>query len=291
MAAKKKAGTEKPARTGKEPANTEKSVQSRLLEEAAKSEAPTADSGAAEKLIWFIQQNRRVIIGGFFVLVVVLIGAMVVLAVREEARVRDFVAIDALEQRQEPIKRSLANELQTAAENVDLTGDDALTLDALTERTAEVPARENQAEIDLLLADLGSFAAKKTGFAAQRAFAMQASIYHDLKSWTEAQAAWTAAFDAAPKTYFAPILLFNAAAAAEENGAAAGAVELFKRVAKEFNRSAQTAAHALFSAGRILDTSGDTAGAVALYRELLSQWPQDALWANLAQSRIISLGE
>jgi tetratricopeptide (TPR) repeat protein len=243
---------------------------------------------ASEKIIEVIQKNRKAIIGGFFVLVVGLAAAIVGLALREKAAVNAFTAIDDFERRYEPLAKSFAAALREDEALANMSEEDARAIAELKQQF-DISPELNQDEVDGLLSDLGDFAAKKSGFAAQRAFAMQASIYRDQKKWAEAQSAFLSAESRAPQTYFAPVLLYNAAAAAEELGDLEAAIALYTRVAQEHESAAFIAPEAQFSVGRLNEARGDTQAALAAYRELVNTFSQDTLWLNLAQSRILFL--
>jgi tetratricopeptide (TPR) repeat protein len=88
------------------------------------------------------------------------------------------------------------------------------------------------------------------------------------------------------KTYLEPVAFYNGAVAAEEQGNTAQAIELYTKAASAADFPA--ASRAQFAIGRLQEANGKDA-ALEAYKSLLSKWPNDQVWANLAQSRIIAL--
>ncbi|MCL2374507.1 MAG: tetratricopeptide repeat protein [Treponema sp.] len=218
---------------------------------------------AAEKLIEFIQRNRRILFAAFVLITVGLLGSLIGFAVRERLTSAAFSAIDGFEQRLIELAPYVGSE--------------------------EVEALLRQGEITALLEELAVFAARNSGFAAASAHGLRADIFDRQERWDLSERAWLSAADAAPLSYFAPIALFNAAAAAEEHGDLGSALDLHSRIIREHERAFFVAVRAYFAVGRLEEARGNTEAALAAYRGLLSRWPQDPLYANLAQSRIILL--
>lgn len=148
----------------------------------------------------------------------------------------------------------------------------------------------NTPEVDTLLAELKTFAGKTSGFAGSKAWTVIGQIYSARKDWVNAQEAWLSAAKKGKKTYLAPVALFNAAAAAEEQGNLEQAIELLQQcVAHKFEFPA--APRAQFSIGRLNETLGHKTAAAEAYRVILIKWPQMPLWQNLAKSRIAVIEE
>jgi tetratricopeptide (TPR) repeat protein len=120
------------------------------------------------------------------------------------------------------------------------------------------------------------------------AYSISAGIAGDRKNWAEAETAWVNAAVAAGKSYFTPIALCNAAASAENQNNNDRAIELYNQ-ALEPGDSFPEAPRAQFAVGRIMEIQGNRDGALEAYRTLTGKWPDDSLWANLAQSRILAL--
>ena len=222
------------------------------------------ESTTAEKLIDFIQKNRRLLFAGFFVIIVALVGSLIGLTVRERTTTSAFIMIDSFEQRHADLSFYIGNEA--------------------------IEALLRQGEITALLEELALFAARNSGFPAARAHSIRAAIFEAQGRWPEAERAWTAAGVSARRTYFAPISFFNAAVAAEEHGDLAAALDLYSS-ALAYEDAVFTAIRAQFSIGRLHEAKNDTEAALAAYRSLLSRWPMDPLFSNLAQSRILLLSD
>jgi tetratricopeptide (TPR) repeat protein len=205
----------------------------------------------------FVQKNRKAIfifLGALVLLLVVFIAAVSIMGlIRNKAisRVEDFT-------RRYEVLRFDINE----------------------------PSKE--ADVDALLQDLTGFAEKNSGYAAGRAWFIIGGIRADKKQWQEAESAYTGAAKAAAKTYLAPAAYFNAAAAAEEQGNLTGAVGFYTQCV---SRSAlfPAAARAQFAIGRLQEAQNDKAAALEAYRGVITGWPADTVWTNLAHSRIILL--
>jgi tetratricopeptide (TPR) repeat protein len=146
----------------------------------------------------------------------------------------------------------------------------------------------NAESVAALLEELSAFAPKNSGYPGSRAYALIAGIHGDKKEWPQAEQAWRDAAKKAGKTYLAPVALFNAAAAAEEQGKTAEAIALYTEclgMAELFPSSPR----AQFAVGRLEEKQGNRENALEAYRTLRTNWPNDVLWRNLAQSRIISI--
>jgi tetratricopeptide (TPR) repeat protein len=143
-------------------------------------------------------------------------------------------------------------------------------------------------EADALLEELNAFAPGSFGYAAAKAYSLAAGLYAERKDWAKAEEAWLASSQKAPKTFFAPFSLYNAAVAAEEQGNLDNAVDYHLKCI-EYGGLNPAAARSQFSIGRIRESQNNREAALEAYRKVIESWPDDATWANLAQSRIIGL--
>ena len=141
-------------------------------------------------------------------------------------------------------------------------------------------------DVEELLADLETFAKKKSGYAGGRAWSIIGNIYGKQEDWAGAEAAWTAAAGAAGKTYLAPFAWFNAGTAAEEQGKTEQAIEYYT---KSLSPDFPAAPRAQFSIGRLRENQDNNAAAIEAYRAVISGWSRDLVWPSLARSRIIAL--
>jgi tetratricopeptide (TPR) repeat protein len=209
-----------------------------------------------QKLSDFIQRNRSLFLIGFIVFVAVLAGFIATISIRSALNTKALTQVEDLNQRYETLRFDL-NDSSKAA------------------------------DVQSLLDDLGAFASKHSGYAGTRSYALMASIYSDQKKWAEAFGAWNSAALAATKTYLEPVALYNAAVAAEEQGNIPDALELFAKTAA--NADFPAASRAQFAIGRLQEAQRNKDAALEAYRTLLDKWPNDQVWATLAQSRIVSL--
>jgi len=143
-------------------------------------------------------------------------------------------------------------------------------------------------EVTVLLEDFKKFASKNKGFPGSKAWSYIALIYSGRKEWANAQEAWLNSARIGDKTYLGPVALFNAAAAAEEQGKDAEAIELLQKcIAHKFEFP--SAPRAQFSIGRLYEQQGDFTSALDAYRAVLINWPQMPVWQHLARSRITAI--
>jgi tetratricopeptide (TPR) repeat protein len=205
----------------------------------------------------FIQDKRRTIlicIGVAAVALVAFIGAIVV---RDKMREGAISQVEEFTRRYEELRFNITDEANAEA-------------------------------VAALLEELSGFAPKTSGYPGSRAYTIIAGIHGDKKEWAEAEQAWRDAAKKAGKTYLAPVALFNAASAAEQQGKTAEAIALYTEcltMAELF----PSAPRAQFAIGRLEEKLGNNENALEAYRTLRITWPNDTLWKNLAQSRIISI--
>lgn len=211
----------------------------------------------AEGIVNFVQRNRKSLVIVCSAIVASLVVFSLVVALAESSRLKAIVEVDALSRRYDEIR---------------FLGDE-------TAREASVTA---------LIGELSVFAAKHGSFAGAKAYAVLAGIQADRKEWTEAEASWTAAAAKSPKSFMAPVSLYNAATAAEERGDLGRAIELYTRSAEEYAAVFPLAARAYFAVGRLYEERRDQAAAIAAYKKIVDTWPNDN-WTKPANSRILAL--
>ncbi|GHV66615.1 hypothetical protein AGMMS49928_01730 [Spirochaetia bacterium] len=216
-----------------------------------------ANDNFSEALNNFIQRNRRTIVLTAALILVILGGAIAGLAIADGLRTRALAQAEDLNRRYETLSQ-------------------------------DIKTPEKQSDVETLLKDLTDFGDKHSGYAGARAYSIAAEIHAEKENWSAAEASWRAAARAAGKIYLAPVSLFNAAAAAEEQGNTADAIELYTQCLT-YSDIFPAAPRAQFAIGRLREEAGDKAAAVEAYNEVLNRWPDYTVWTNLAQSRIIAL--
>ena len=149
---------------------------------------------------------------------------------------------------------------------------------------------EDYSAVDVanLLDDLEKFAKKNSGYSGSRAWTLIAKIHSDRKEWPEAETSWIAAAEAAGKTYLAPVAWFNAAAAAEEQDKVEEAITYYSSSISSPS-GFPSASRAQFAIGRLRESLNQNDEAITAYRAVITGWPHDTIWSNLAHSRIIAL--
>ena len=233
---------------------------------AVDTEKKVNDSDYTEKLNDFIQKNRRIILAGFAAVIVILAIFIVTITVKDRIQAKALTALDDFSRRYDKLK----------ADSQGITAENNSKLD------------ETAGLLEDLLEELNTFAAKSSGFAAARAYSLAASIQWDLKNLPEAEAAWLESARIAAKNYLGPVSLYNAAVAAEEQGNIEAAISHYSR-ALEYGNAFPSAARAQFSIGRLEESRNKKEAALEAYRKLIGTWPNDPVWSNLAQNRILAL--
>ena len=94
--------------------------------------------------------------------------------------------------------------------------------------------------------------------------------------------------DRRPKSYLAPVSLFNAGSALEEAGDVEAAKAAWTRLVDQYAEISPDAPEALFNLGRLAESEGDMEAAFKRYREIGSRFPRSR-WKDLAKSRILKL--
>jgi len=215
------------------------------------------NDNVGEKINEFVKTHRKAIFISIGILLLLFIGLIAFLSISDALNKKATAAVDELYGRYDEL--SLNNDEDFYAE-----------------------------DLENLLTDLKTFAEKNKGIAGSKAWSMVGQIYSGRKDWSLAQDAWLSAAKIGNNTYLAPIALFNAAAASEEQGNLEQAIDLLKQcVAHKFEFPA--APRAQFSIGRLYETIGDSTAAVEAYREVLIKWPEMPIWQNLARSRLALL--
>jgi tetratricopeptide (TPR) repeat protein len=143
-------------------------------------------------------------------------------------------------------------------------------------------------DVNAFLDEVRTFAEKSRGFAGSRAWSIVATIHSIREEWPLAEEAWRNCARVGSRTYLAPIALFNAAVAAEEQGKIEQAIELLQQsISHSFEFPA--APRAQFSIGRLYEQLGDFPAAIEAYRAVSINWPNMTALQNLARSRIIAI--
>jgi len=200
----------------------------------------------------FIERYKKAIIVVFLVVLVALIAVIATSAISKHVRKNGFEKLD-----------TLTVELSKAQ-----SGD---TVDTAAEQDILVQAKE--------------LASSTSGIVATRAYMFAADIDFKNKNWEYSKESWLNAANAT-NAYTTPICYYNAAVCAEEMGDMDSAIENYnKAIADE---SFALAPRAYFNIGRIEEQRGNFIAASEIYTQLTDKFSGND-WANLAESRLISL--
>jgi len=216
----------------------------------------TEELSAAEIINGFIQNNRGILLGLLILIAAGVIGFVAFYSIRDVLQKKDIVKVEAFERRLEEL------------------GDPGDT--------------SKSEEVQALLDELNEFAPSGFGYAAGKAYSLSAEIYAARKEWSPAEEAWLAASGKADRLYLAPLALYNAAVAAEEQGKLDTAIEYYGK-SLSYSVVFPAAVRAQFAIGRLNEEQNNKEAAIEAYRLLIEKWPNDIYWKNFAQSRIISL--
>jgi TolA-binding protein len=124
-------------------------------------------------------------------------------------------------------------------------------------------------------------------YGGQRGLSLRADLNYTKKAWEPALKDYEMLASRFPKSYLAPISLFNAAVCAEEKGDTDGAQKLYTRAYVTYKDST-VAPRAIFNAGRIDEVKGAWAEAQKKYEQMDSLYGQ-SMWTKLAKNRVVQL--
>jgi TolA-binding protein len=138
-----------------------------------------------------------------------------------------------------------------------------------------------------LLAQLGTLVSRyPRQYGGQRGLFLRADVHYADKAWDEALKDYQALADHFPKSFLAPISLFNAGICAEEKGDTGAALGLYVRA--EGYKDSTVAPRAMFNAGRLQEGKQDWAAAQKTYESIDTSYGQ-SVWNKLAKNRLIQL--
>ena len=223
------------------------------MQEKAKQEK----ENVGDKINEFIQRNRKVIFVIASLLIVLFVGSLVFLSVKDNINKKASVRLEELTLKYEELKNRINEE-------------------------------DSKEEADAFLDELETFAAKTKGFSGSKAWSIIADIHAGRKDWAPAEEAYASSGRAGEKTYLGPLSYFNAAAAAEEQGKFDRAIELLN-LCLALKIEFPAAPRAQFAVGRLNEKLEKFPEALEAYRAVISDWPNQTVWQQLAQSRILAI--
>jgi TolA-binding protein len=120
----------------------------------------------------------------------------------------------------------------------------------------------------------------------QRGLFLMGDYYYNEEEWASSVETYGKLTREYPRSYLAPVALFNSAAAEEEAGGPEQALVHYKRLSEEYS-SSPLAPRALFASARLTENI-DADEAEGIYTRLIELYPQSS-WTKLSRSRIIEL--
>jgi tetratricopeptide (TPR) repeat protein len=214
------------------------------------------DKKINDQLVDFIQKNRKFLLAVFLGIMVLFVGLIVGITIRDALQTRAIGKIEGFRERYEALRN-------------------------------EITETSKEDKVRTLVDELKTFAMANGSYAGALAYSLLGNIYGDQKSWAEAGEAWTNAARKSSKTYLAPVALFNAAVAAEEEGSIEQAIALYTECTGYADFS--DAPRAQFAIGRLEESLNNYEAAISSYQGVMNNWQNAWDWVNLAQSRIIAL--
>jgi TolA-binding protein len=207
----------------------------------------------ADRLAVFLTERRALVIAALVVVVIIIVAAAV----------------------WGPVRSGIEDKSAQIAEDIDQSFSDWLYAgdDEKTAKEEEFLAKA-QSGLD------------GKDYSVQRALFMRGQYYINLEKWAEASADFASLAERFPKSYLAPVALFNAASTSESAGDKVKAVELYTRLVDDYADKAGEAAEALFNLGRLAEEGGDQDRAKEFYNRLIADYDTSD-WKNIAKTRIL----
>lgn len=210
-----------------------------------------------QRFIEFLSSYRVVLLTVLGVIIVGILGSFLYLEIAD---------------RRATAAANLAEELQTSYQEwVDLEGEEQESVREEIESTAtEILDRYGNT------------------FAAQRSYFVLANVAYESEEYEEASTQFRTLAEEFPRSYLAPVSLFNAAVAQEQLGNPEEARSDYQQLIEEYTDSSAQAPRALFALGRLSENNQAYEEAASYYNRILDEYG-DSSWTTLARNRIIFL--
>ncbi len=124
-------------------------------------------------------------------------------------------------------------------------------------------------------------------YGGERALFIRAEASYTNKDWDAAAKDYQALAAGFPKSYLAPISLFDAGVCLEEKGQTDAALAMYLKASSDYKDS-PVAPRALFDAGRVYEAKSDWANAQKTYTSMDETYGQ-SMWTRLAKNRLVEL--
>lgn len=148
---------------------------------------------------------------------------------------------------------------------------------------------EYKAAADAFISDANALISSSKDYPAIKAKYLTGLYSFDSKNYAEAASIFEEVSVSANNTYLGSLALINGAAAYENAGNQAKALELYNKVWDTYGKNAAESQKALFNVARIYEEKGDSELAKATYHQLVDEFGTTGEYGKLAASRIIVL--
>ena len=125
-------------------------------------------------------------------------------------------------------------------------------------------------------------------FAAKRALFTRSKMAYEKENWDDAAEGFIELADRWPRSYLAPVCLFNSASANEQAGNIEAAKQTLSRMIELYAETSPLIPEVYFNLGRIAENEVEIDTALVQYNEIISQFPESR-WTDLSRNRILIL--
>ncbi len=125
-------------------------------------------------------------------------------------------------------------------------------------------------------------------FAAQKALFIRSKMAYEEENWAGAVKDFDELARRWPKSYLAPVSLFNSASAKEQAGNIEDAEQTFYKIIELYAETSPLIPEVYFNLGRIAESVNEVDSALEKYNEIISAYP-GSRWTDLSRNRIILL--
>ncbi len=206
----------------------------------------------------FLSRNAKLLVIGFGVVLLILAG-LGIWSIRYNARVNDSAALA------EQIEEDFSTWLNTE------------------------DGEKKEKKEEELLERIDRAQSQFSGlYAEQRALLVKGHYQYSLEEYQEAAEAYSNLVSRFPKSYLAPVALYNAGTCYDESGKNEQAVESWDRLVQQYRDKTPLMAQTFFSLGRISEEQGQEKKAVEYYQRMEDSYPESD-WTKLAKQRILVL--
>lgn len=201
-------------------------------------------------MIAFLEKYGRLVFISLSVIVLVIVVFVIVAETQERNKDRALVQLDEIE-----------SEIQDS--------DSPLSIEAFSTRAEEIASISNDAYVQ------------------NRIHFLAGQVYWEQKRYTEAAERYLQLAQETPRSHLGQVSFFNAAAAYEQSGDIARAVEIFEQALSEYEFTTNPLLpRILLNLGRLYEMRSNTARASEYYNTLIENYSGNEL-INLAYDRLI----